>query len=171
MIYYNDPILNTKPIKVSLEYLVEHNRFARLPDLYLIKEWFIKNDLEEEGLNLIVDLAKSKANKLEASLNSIRNWDLNMVTSEQFEKLGYDKDTSKNLELIERLGLLNNDLKQYTSLYEWAKETIPTLNRPSAIYVPTLRYLKKYNIYFKNMTEEKINELPVDYEDSWARED
>ena len=66
MIYYNDSILNSKPIKVSLEYLVDHNRFAKLPDLYLIKEWFIKNDLEEEGLNLIVDLAKSKANKLEA---------------------------------------------------------------------------------------------------------
>lgn len=107
-----------KNIKVSLEDLVECNRFAKLPDLYLIKEWFIKNDLEEEVLNLIVDLVKSKANKLEASLNSIRNWDLNMVTSEQFERLGYDKDTSKKLELIERLGLLNNDLKQYNSLYE-----------------------------------------------------
>ena len=166
MIYDTD-----KPIKFSLEYLVDCNRFAKQPDLYLIKEWFIKNNLEEEGLNLIVDLAKSKANKLEASLNSIRNWDLNMVTSEHFEKLGYDKDTSKKLELIERLGLLNNDLKQYYSLYEWAKEIIPTLNEPSEIYIPTLRYLKKYNIYFKNMTEEKINELPVDYEDAWTRED
>lgn len=166
MIYNTD-----KNIKVFLEYLVECNRFTKQPDLYLIKEWFIKNNLEEEGLNLIVDLARSKSNKLEASLRSIRNWDLNMVTSEQFERLGYDKDTSKKLELIERLGLLNNDLKQYTSLYEWAKETIPTLNGPSEIYIPTLRYLKKYNIYFKNMTEEKINELPVDYEDSWVRED
>lgn len=166
MIYNTD-----KNIKVSLEYLVECNKFAKLPDFYLIKEWFIKNSLEEEGLNLIVDLVKSKANKLEASLNSIRNWDLNMVTSEQFERLGYDKDTSKKLELIERLGLLDNDLKQYYSLYEWAKETIPTLNEPSEIYIPTLKYLKKYNIYFKDMTEEKINKLPIDYEDSWVRED
>lgn len=169
MVYNTD-----KNIKVSLEYLVECNRFIKQPDLYLIKEWFIKNNLEEEGLNLIVDLAKSKANKLEASLNSIRNWDLTLqdVWNNQLRanKNDYDKETADKLTMLERAGLLNLDLESYITLYEWAKENVPNIDCPKLYYIPTFHYLSKYGIYFKNMPKEKIDKYNhINYEDAKFR--
>ena len=169
MVYNTD-----KNIKVSLEYLVECNRFIKQPDLYLIKEWFIKNDLEEEGLKLIVDLAKSKANKLEVSLNSIRNWDLTLqdVWNNQLRanKNDYDKETADKLTMLERAGLLNLDLESYITLYEWAKENVPNIDCPKLYYIPTFHYLSKYGIYFKNMPKEKIDKYNhINYEDAKFR--
>lgn len=171
----NDYICNTnkpkKPIKITLKQLLEINDLLNYPDIHIIKEWFTKNDLEEEGIELISDLAQSKIRKLQYPLESIRNWDLLLTTvqgRETFMKFGYDKKTAMNLEIIERIGLLNLDLKE-CEVYEWAKNTIPTLNVPKVFFIPTLKYLQKYDIYFKDTPKEKVDTYAVDYWDASVR--
>lgn len=161
-----------KPIKKSLEQLVEINKITRFPDIQVIKEWFVQNNMEEEGIKLLSELSYSKTTKLEASLNAIRNWDLSLIDVRKNiknEPENYSEEVADNLTMLERAGLLNIDLTSY-SLYEWAKENIPKLNRPSTYYIPTFHYLAKYGIYFKNMPKEKLEEFKhINYEDAYLR--
>ena len=162
-----------KPLKKTLSYLVERNKIVKLPDLELIKEWFIENNLEEEGIKLLADLSHSKITKLETSLNSIRNHDLSLIDVRKNlknEPEKYSKEVADNLTMLERAGLLNLDLRQYTFLYDWAKENIHKINAPKVYYIPTLLYLASYDIYFKNMPKEKVDKLKyIKYEDAHLR--
>ena len=58
----------------TLKELVEWQKFTNQDDLDIIKTWFIENNMESEGLSIISDLAESKANKLQATLNNARAW-------------------------------------------------------------------------------------------------
>ena len=174
MDFNNVQIVSNKPLKRTLDQLVELNKILKLSDLELIKTWFVENNLEEEGIKLIAELSYSKAKKLETSLNSIRSWDLilqdvweNQLAS---NKNDYDKETADKLTTLERAGLLNVDLKSYSTLYEWAKENIPNINCPKTYYIPTFHYLAKYGIYFKNMPEEEVHKYNhINYEDAKFR--
>ena len=160
-----------KPIKKTLKELIDILSPYDVSDINIIKQWFTMNDLEEEGLALITDLAHSKINKLDSSLVTIKSWDLTLINAASFSELGYDKEACSNLEYIQRCGLLNLDLKQYPGIYDWAKKIIPTLNVPKLFFIPTLKYLKKYDIYFKDTPKEKVDSYCADYEDAWTRED
>lgn len=161
-----------KPIKKSLEQLVEINKITCFPDIQVIKEWFVQNNMEEEGIKLLSELSYSKTTKLEASLNSIRTWDLSLVDVRKNiknEPENYSEEVADNLTMLERAGLLNVDLTNY-SLYEWAKENIPNINCPETYYIPTFHYLAKYGIYFKNMSKEEVAKYNyINYEDSHVR--
>ena len=166
----NNFVIRQKPVKTTLKDLIrryEASGFS-IPDIDIIEKWFIENKLEEEGLGLVTKLARSKLSRIEAHLSSIRTWDLVLVPAKCMQEPGCDEETSVRLEAIERMGLLDTELDK-TDLYEWAKETIPLLYVPTTYYAPTLKYLSKYGIYFKNMPPEKVNELSVDYDDAWAR--
>ena len=163
-----------KPLKKTLSYLVERNKIAKLPDLELIKEWFTENNLEEEGIKLLADLSYSKITKLETSLNSIRNHDLSLIDVRKNlknEPEKYSEEVADNLTMLERAGLLNLNLRQYTFLYDWAKENIHKINAPKVYYIPTLHYLASYDIYFKNMPKEELDKFNyINYEDARTRE-
>lgn len=166
-------VVSGKPLKKTLSYLVERNKIVKLPDLELIKEWFIENNLEEEGIKLLADLSYSKITKLETSLNSIRNYDLSLIDVRQNlknEPEKYSEEVADKLTMLERAGLLNLDLRQYDFLYDWAKENIHKINAPKVYYIPTLHYLASYNIYFKNMPKEEVDKLKyIKYEDAHLR--
>lgn len=166
-------VVSRKPLKKTLSYLVERNRFIKLSDLELIKEWFIENNLEEEGIKLLADLSYNKINKIETSLNSIRNYDLSLIDVSKNlknEPEEYSKETADNLTMLERAGLLNLNLRQYSFLYNWAKENIHKINVPKVYYVPTLHYLASYDLYFKNMPKEEVDKLKyINYEDAHLR--
>lgn len=161
----------SKPIKRTLKELIDTLSPYDVSDIDIIKQWFTMNSLEEEGLALITELAHSKINKLKYSLDTIKSWDLTLINAASFLELGYDKETGSNLEYIQRCGLLNFDFKKYPDIYDWAKKIIPTLNIPKLFFIPTLKYLKKYDIYFKDAPKEKVDSYCVDYEDAWTRED
>ena len=167
---YIDFVITQKTPKTTLKDLMYHYEESgcSVPDITIIEKWFIENNFEEEGLKLITELARSKISRVETSLNSIRAWDLGLITSKDIQKQGYDEETSAKLETLERAGLLNKELGRLY-LYKWAKETIPELDVPSIYYTPTLKYLSKYGIYFKNMPPEKVSELSVDYDDASVR--
>lgn len=166
-------VISRKPLKKTLSYLVERNKLTKLSDLELIKEWFIENNLEEEGIKLLADLSYSKINKLETSLNSIRNYDLSLIDVSKNlknEPEKYSKEVADNLTMLERAGLLNLNLRQYSFLYNWAKENIHKINVPKVYYVPTLHYLASYDLYFKNMPKEEVDKLKyINYEDAHLR--
>ena len=160
--------MSNKPIKKSLKELVELGKQSKISDIEIIRSWFIENDLEEEGIKLISDLNYSKVRKLELSLSTIRSWDLLLPEIKPDEC--YDKKTALNLTNIERIGLLNLDLTKCGDLYNWVKEHIPNINCPKAYYIPTLHYLAKYDIFFKDMPREKVKEyLNINYEDACFR--
>lgn len=174
MINNNGQRVNSKPLKKTLEQLVEINKIVKAPDLQLIKEWFVINNLEEEGIKMLAELSYNKSIKLETSLNSIRSWDLTLqdVWNNQLSgnKNDYDKETADKLTMLERAGLLNLDLESYITLYEWAKENVPNIDCPKVYYIPTFHYLSKYGIYFKNMPEEEVNKYNhINYEDAKFR--
>lgn len=167
--------VNNKPLKKTLEQLVEINKIVKAPDLQLIKDWFVINNLEEEGIRMLAELSFNKLIKVETSLNSIRNWDVYLqdVWDNQLRanKNDYDKETADNLTRLERVGLLNEDLKSYFELYEWAKENVPNLICPKQYYIPTFHYLAKYGIYFKDMPKEEVDKYKhIKYEDAAFRE-
>lgn len=160
--------MSNKQIKKSLKELVELSRYYKTSDIEIIKSWFIENNLEEEGIKLISDLSYSKVRKLELSLSAIRSWDLLLPEIKSDEC--YDEETASNLNTIERMGLLNLDLTSYGNLYNWVKEHIPNINCPKTYYIPTLHYLAKYDIFFKDMPKEKVKDyLNINYEDACFR--
>lgn len=166
----NNFVIRQKPVKTTLKDLIRRYEGSGLsiPDIDIVEKWFIENKLEEEGLGLVTKLARSKLSRIEAHLSSIRAWDLVLVPAKCIQEQGYDEKTSARLEDIERAGLLDEELDKI-ALYEWAKETIPSLDVPATYYGPTLKYLSKYGIYFKNMPPEKVNKLSTDYDDAWVR--
>lgn len=160
--------MSNKPIKKSLEELVELSKYSKTSDIEIIRSWFIENNLEEEGIKLISALSYSKAKKLELSLDTIRSWDLLLPEIKPDDC--YDEETALNLTNIERIGLLNLDLTSYGNLYNWVKDHIPNINCPKTYYIPTLHYLAKYDIFFKDMPKEKVKDyLNINYEDACLR--
>lgn len=53
----------------SLKTLLEENKIYCYQDSEIIKRWFIENDLEDIGLQMIPDLATSKSQKIQKQLD------------------------------------------------------------------------------------------------------
>lgn len=164
-----------KPIKLSLKTLVDRNENLHigLEDIQIIRDWFVWNDCEDLGIDLMNDLSKTKLKKVESSLNSIRNWliILPAITEQKKYVEKYGLDISKNLNKLQNFGLLNKDLASYEKLFNWAKENLPNIDCPATFYIPTLHYLANYNLYFKDKPKEKVAEYKqINYEDLFTRE-
>jgi len=139
----------------TLRELIARQYLTSETDLEVILKWFIENNLEQEGLELIPKLAKSKSDKLEEVLNYARSWIPNTIIplpkrSKGAKKIHYyDAPTTHNLSLIVQCSILKVELPPY--LKEWAEKTIPTMDTPTLFFMPTVEWLKdKYNIRFKD---------------------
>ena len=135
--------------KVTLKELVQRQDIVKHSDLELIKKWFIDNNAEQEGLTIIADLSKSKADKLETVLYNARLWIPNLPST--FEPL----NTQISEEFAKKFGIIVNiyllDMPLEGELLKWAKETFPKYKTPTVIFRPALEWLKdKYSIEFKD---------------------
>lgn len=131
----------------SLKQLIEENKLFHYEDIEIIKKWFIENNLEELGLQMIPELAVSKSTKIQKQLDYAQSWipikiDMNTVE-------GIDRDIAKRLNEIIMYCILSMDLPEFH--LEWAKENIPKINLPKFFFMPTIDYLRdKYGIEFKD---------------------
>lgn len=59
---------------VTLKQLMENNKWNGMSDIQIIERFFKLNNLEEEGIDLVAELSKSKINKLKRKERMVREW-------------------------------------------------------------------------------------------------
>ena len=137
-------------IKLS-DYARAMEAFGEEP-LYIIQEYLKETGQEIEALGMVVALAVSKSNKIEAQLNYARSWIPNKIDLVKSNK----KITADQAKLLDRLTdifLLGMDIPpQYL---EEVKTTIPQMKMPQFVFVPMVEWLRdKYGIQF---IDEEVN--------------
>lgn len=134
----------------TLTELVSAQKYTNLSDIDIIKIWFVDNDKESEGINLMAELSKSKFDKVDRQLKNAQTW-IPMVPdvyeSNKSMKNKVSKEEGKYLNKITQSFLLGLDLND--DLLNWAKNNISNINTPTVIFVPMVKWLKdKYKIEF-----------------------
>lgn len=139
-------------IKLS-DYAREMEAFGEDP-LYIIQEYIKAKGKEIEALGMVVALAVSKSNKIEAQLNYARSWIPNKVDLARANK-NVTPCQAKLLDRLTDIFLLGMDIpSQYL---DEVKATIPQMKMPQFIFVPMVEWLRdKYGIKF--MEGEKTDE-------------
>ena len=137
-------------IKLS-DYARAMEAFGEEP-LYIIQEYLKETGQEIGALGMVVALAVSKSNKIEAQLNYARSWIPNKIDLVKSNK----KITADQAKLLDRLTdifLLGMDIPpQYL---EEVKTTIPQMKMPQFVFVPMVEWLRdKYGIQF---IDEEVN--------------
>lgn len=131
---------------ITLKQLVEEQKFNGLSDIGIIRAFFDLNDMEEEGLDLIQELTKSKIGKLKRNERAVKEWTSYLPSKYLYEN--YDLDTATALHRLE-LDYLSHGRKLSEGRLEWAKENIPNIERPQVYFVPLVEYLDDKDIRFK----------------------
>lgn len=140
----------------TLRELVEWQRLTDLEDINIIKLWFIENNMESEGLEIIAELAERKVNKLQDVLDGARAWLPILPDLEKSNQGLLTKEQADMLQKIITIFLLGMGLKE-SGLYSWAEKEIPKMKCPTIIFVPCVEWLKgKYGIQFKGDADETI---------------
>ncbi len=116
-------------------------------DLQIIKQYFIVNNLEIEGISIIDDLIKSKAQKDEHKLSNMK-YAVLMPTP-----IGYltSKYAGSEVDLLNRITLhaqINGKLPK--KLLNEARKIIPKLMRPQCFYNDAIVMLGIEGINFKD---------------------
>ena len=134
----------------TLKELISTRKYTGLSDIDIIKAWFIDNNMESEGINLMAELSKSKFDKVYSQLKNAQTWIPlvpDVYESNKFMKNKVSKDAGKKLNMTIQRFLLGLDLND--DLLNWAKTDIPNMNTPTAIFVPMVKWLKDtYGIEF-----------------------
>ena len=134
----------------TLKELVLYQQMTGEDDLAIIKLWFMKNNMEGQGISMITQLAESQLNKLELILNKAKTWIPYLPDLEKSNK-NLTHEQARNLQSIITMYLLGMDLKE-SNYYNWAKENIPKIELPTIIFVPCVKWLEeKYEIKFKEI--------------------
>ena len=132
----------------TLKDYIDNQKFTGDDDITIIRKWFSDNNREQDGIELISELSKSKCDKLQNILNCARTWLPSLPDIYESNK-GIDKEDANHLMRITKLYLLSCELSP--SLLSWAESRIPEMDTPSVIFVPMVEWLKnKYNIEFKD---------------------
>lgn len=135
----------------SLKDLVIEQSMTGEEDIEIVYRWFVENNKQLDGIKLMTELAESATNVLTNKLEYIKLWMSNLPDMVYYSD---DKEIVAKLNLIQRLGILDYDLNNYTHVLNWAKENIPNMKEPAMFYQPVKTYLAKYDIRFKNDTKD-----------------
>ena len=120
-------------------------------DKEIIVEYFVQNNMEYEGMNLLISLARNKAQKVQDELDYIKSWMPNKV---DMTKVHSCKEVGENLNQIITYQICGFELPN--ELLEWAKENIPNMELPQLMFRDTIKWLKeKYGIEFKDSRKYK----------------
>ena len=138
---------------VTLEQLVREQKITGMSDIQIIQAFFETNDMEVEGMDLIQNLTKSKIEKMRQKEKMVKDWVSYLPSKYLYEN--YDLDTADNLHTLE-LDFLSNGGELSGKRLKWARENIPSIERPQAYFNPLVAWLEEKGILFKG--EEKSNE-------------
>ena len=131
---------------ITLKQLVDEQNFTGLSDVEVIRKFFVLNDMEEEGMDLIHTLTKSKVEKLKHKNRVVEEWASHLPSKYLYEN--YDLDTADRLHTLE-LDYLSHDCELSDSRLAWARENIPNIKMPQVYFRPLIEYLDDKGIRFK----------------------
>ena len=133
----------------SLKQLVDMQSFTNKSDIDIICDWFSINGLEVEGIEMISKIAKKKMEDDEWKLQKIRS---NMSNTTGFYYSQYPKEVATKFDFLTRAMQLGYDLNEtfYEDYIQWARETIPTLKKPTLFWRELLEFFHNKCIYFKD---------------------
>ena len=131
---------------ITLKQLVDEQNFTGLSDVEVIRKFFVLNDMEEEGMNLIHTLTKSKVEKLKHKNRVVEEWTSHLPSKYLYEN--YDLDTADGLHTLE-LDYLSHGCELSDSRLVWARENIPNIKMPQIYFRPLIEYLDDKDIRFK----------------------
>ena len=132
---------------VTLEQLVKEQKWNNMTDIQVIKTFFDLNNMEEEGIEMITELSKTKVEKLKHKHNVVETWACMLPSKYLYEY--YDLDTADKLHNLE-LNYLVNGGELSGGFLEWARENVPNIVRPQAYFIPLIDYLEENGIRFKD---------------------
>ena len=132
---------------VTLEQLVKEQKLFDMTDIQVIKMFFALNDIEEEGIELITELSKSKIEKLRSGNQMVEDWTSYLPSKYLYEN--YDLETADKLHALE-LDFLSHGCELSESRLDWARENVPDIVKPQAYFNPLIDYLDKIGIKFKD---------------------
>ena len=133
---------------MTLKQLVEEQKWNGINDIKIIETFFELNDMEEEGIDLINELTKSKIEKLKYRNRIVKDWVTILPSKYLYEN--YDLDIADKLHTLE-LDFLSNGYKLSNYYLNWAKENIPDIKKPQVYFVPLLEYMESEDIKFKDI--------------------
>lgn len=131
---------------VTLKQLMEERKFTGLDDIGIIRTFFVLNDMEEEGMDLIHELTQSKVAKLKRRQRQVEEWTSHLPSRYLYEH--YDLDIADRLHNLE-LDYLSHGCELSSSRLQWAKENIPNIEMPLLYFQPLVEYLDSKDIRFK----------------------
>ena len=132
---------------VTLEQLVKEQKLFDMTDIQVIKMFFALNDVEEEGIELITELSKSKIEKLRNRNQMVEDWTSYLPSKYLYEN--YDLETADKLHALE-LDFLSHGCELSELRLEWARENVPNIVIPQAYFNPLIDYLEEKGIRFKD---------------------
>lgn len=133
---------------ITLKELVEMQKYNQKTDTEIIIDYYVQNDLESEGINLMNILAKAKCDKLSDELNKVKG-DLLMYAGSSILYKKFGNEVGGQLDHIIHLFIAGFDIENdYPKHFEWLCETIPTLKCPTIFWRDFYDWLKSKQIYF-----------------------
>lgn len=132
---------------ITLKELVDNQKWNDATDIQVIKAFFELNDLEEDGIDIISNLAKLKINKIKNRYAVAETWICMLPSKYLYEN--YDLDIADHLHTLE-LNYLINGGELSTDQLKWAKENVPNIKEPQVYFRPLIEWLEKKEIQFKS---------------------
>lgn len=136
---------------VTLKDLLNYQPLTGASDIEIIQAYFVENDLEEEGMDLIHKLTKSKIEKMKRRQYMVEEWTSRLPSKYLYEN--YDLDTADMLHSLE-LDYLANGGKLSDSFLKWAKENVPNIIQPEVYFFPLVDWLEERDIKFIERNKE-----------------
>lgn len=131
---------------VTLKELVDNQKWNNATDIQIIKSFFTLNDMEEDAIDLISELTKSKISKMKNRYLMAETWICMLPSKYLYET--YDIDTANHLHMLE-LNFLMNGGKLSGSHLKWAKENISKIKMPQVYFRPLIDWMEEKGIKFK----------------------
>lgn len=131
---------------VTLRQLMNEQKLNGMSDIQIIRTFFELNNMEEEGIDLIYEMTKSKIEKLKQKQRIVKEWASYLPSKYLYEN--YDLETADMLHTLE-LDYLCNGGELSENRFKWAKENIHNIERPQVYFRPFIEWLEMKGLFFK----------------------
>jgi len=132
---------------VSLKELLDYQKVTGCSDMEVIRLYFVQNNIEEKGTELVYELSQSRIGKLKTREKYAKGW-INMLPSRILYE-DYGIETADMLHNLELNFITNGGEGLSNHFLKWAENNVPNIIRPKAYFNPLVEWMKERGIEFK----------------------